>query len=254
MRILLTNDDGIFASTMHYLYQELKGFAEVMVVAPSLGKSGSSHSITLSPFVCEKATVDGIFTGYAVEANPADCVKMAILELSDKPFDLIVSGMNIGSNIGIDMCYSGTVAAAMEGAFYGIPSVAVSARCSENQDYKKCAAIAAEIIKNIAEIIAAGDVVNVNIPDLSDDEPKGIKVVRQSEAIYQEYYKKQKNKDGKDIYQLCCSYCRENDANTDVIAIAQGYITLTPIKFNRTDNNSFEKFETNRNKIWQQKK
>ncbi|MFI4912099.1 MAG: 5'/3'-nucleotidase SurE [Sedimentisphaeraceae bacterium JB056] len=255
MRILLTNDDGIFAPTMHYLYSELSRFAEVVVVAPHKGKSGSSHSLTLSPIVCEKATVDGLFTGYAVAANPADCVKLAVLELVNKPLDLIVSGLNIGSNAGVDICYSGTVAAAMEGAFYGIPSVAVSARASGEQNYKKAASVAAELINTIRHNIDAGEVININIPVITDQSPKGIKVVRQSESIYQEYYAKKKNEDNKDTYQIRCSYFRETDKETDVHALAEGYVTLTPLKYNRTDKKILEKFKSmDQRKLWPQKK
>jgi 5'-nucleotidase len=243
MRILLTNDDGIFAPTLHYLYKELDKFAEVEVVAPLKGRSGTSHSLTLSPIVCEKATVDGLFTGYAVEANPADCVKLAVLELIGHPIDLIVSGMNIGSNVGIDVSYSGTVAAAMEGAFYSIPAIAISAKASGDQDYLKAAAVAGKIIKNISGCIRRGEVININIPAVAHEEPKGIAVVRQSGSVYQEYYVKQKNEDNKDTYQIRCSYLRETDSQTDVYALAKGYISITPLKFDKTDNETLEKYK-----------
>lgn len=252
MRILLTNDDGIFAPTLHYLYKQLIEFAEVFVVAPLESRSGASHSISLKPFACEKATVDGLFTGYAVEANPADCVKLAVLELSEKPFDLIVSGLNIGSNAGIDICYSGTVAAAMEGAFYNIPAFAVSARSSEKQNYQEAAKICAKIIRSIFCELEAGDVVNINIPDLSQAQPKGVAVTTQSENLYQEYYIKKKSKDDKQTFQLSCSYFRETDSSTDVFALANGYITVTPLKFARTDHKNIHKFKSMEQKIqWQ---
>ncbi len=255
MRILLTNDDGIFAHTLHYLYEELAEFAEIMVVAPRKGRSGASHSLTLSPVVCEKTTVDGFFTGFAVDGNPADCVKLAVLEFTDKPFDLIVSGLNLGSNAGIDICYSGTVAAAMEGAFYGIPSFAASARAAHGQDYKKAANIAAVIIRDMFEYVRPGDVVNMNIPDVSSVMPKGVKTVRQSSSLYQEYYIKNKNAEDKDTYQISCSYFRETDEDTDVYALTQGYVTLTPLKFNKTNNAEMERFKSlNQRNLWPQKK
>ncbi len=254
MRILLTNDDGIFAPTLHYLYAELIKFAEVMVVAPCKGRSGASHSLTLSPIVCEKTTIEGKFTGFAVDGNPADCVKLAVLELTGNQFDLIVSGLNIGSNAGIDICYSGTVAAAMEGAFYGIPSFAVSARAIQGQNYKKAAKICGELIHDMYEFLRPGDVVNINIPDVSSCMPKGIKTVRQSESLYQEYYVKNKNEDDKDTYQINCSYFRETDEHTDVYALSQGYITLTPLKFSRTNNAAMERFKSlDQRNLWPQK-
>jgi 5'-nucleotidase len=255
MRILLTNDDGIFAPTMHYLYKELKKFAEIIVVAPLKGRSGASHSLTLSPIVCEKATIEGLFTGYAVEANPADCVKLAVLELVKDPIDLIVSGMNVGSNAGIDICYSGTVAAAIEGSFYGIPAIAVSARASSEQDYHKAAFFAADVIKRIKDEVCGGEVVNINIPLISADTPKGLRIVRQSGSLYREFYKKTKNEDDKDTYQIRCDSLREKDVETDVYALAGGYISVTPLQYNKTDNKTMEKFRNmDQEKLWPEKR
>ncbi|MDG2409211.1 MAG: 5'/3'-nucleotidase SurE, partial [Pirellulales bacterium] len=127
MHILLTNDDGIYAPGLEAMEKELRKIGDVSLVAPATEQSGVSHSITfLSPLVC-KAVYDGErHRGWAVEGSPADCVKLAITELCSEPPDLVVSGINGGLNAGINVLYSGTVAAAIEGAFFGIESIAVS--------------------------------------------------------------------------------------------------------------------------------
>ena len=140
MRILLTNDDGIFAEGLAAIYEELCAIGEVVVVAPADGQSGAGHSITFAePLLCNKVDVDGRFTGYGVHGSPADCVKLGVRELLDEPVDLIVSGINLGANVGINVFYSGTVAAAMEGAFFRIPAVAMSLASEEKVDFKAAA-------------------------------------------------------------------------------------------------------------------
>ncbi|MHC4215251.1 MAG: 5'/3'-nucleotidase SurE, partial [Planctomycetota bacterium] len=127
MRILLTNDDGIFAPGLAAIYNELVKLGDVTVVAPAQSHSGMSHSITFhAPLACSKVDVKGQFSGYRVQGSPADCVKLAAMQIIEEPIDLVVAGINDGANIGINVYYSGTVAAAMEGQFLSIPSVAMS--------------------------------------------------------------------------------------------------------------------------------
>ncbi len=127
MQILLTNDDGIFAPGLAALYKELVKMGDVTVVAPADSRSGASHSITFSrPLVCNKVDINGQFTGFSIQGSPADCVKLAVMQLHEGPIDLLVAGINNGANAGINVYYSGTVAAAMEGAFLKIPAVAMS--------------------------------------------------------------------------------------------------------------------------------
>ena len=119
MKILLTNDDGIFAPGLAAIYQELIKLGEVIVAAPAESRSGASHSVTFSrPLICNKVEINGQFTGYSIQGSPADCVKLAVMQLHEDPIDLCVSGINSGANVGINVYYSGTVAAAMEGAVY----------------------------------------------------------------------------------------------------------------------------------------
>ena len=144
MRILLTNDDGVFAPGLAALEQQLRHLGEVIVVAPSTEQSGVGHTITfLTPLTCKSIHRNGQHWAWAVDGSPADCVKLSIGELlKSQPVDLVVSGINNGLNAGINVLYSGTVAAAIEGAFFGVTSVAVSLEYSEDPDYQAAAVIA----------------------------------------------------------------------------------------------------------------
>src|SRR6476661_6692936 len=146
MQILLTNDDGIYAPGIEALEKELKKIADVCVVAPATEQSGVGHSVTFLRPLISKEVYDGDRRrGWAVEGSPADCVKLGIFELCPKP-DLIVSGLNGGLNAGINVLYSGTVAAAIEGAFFGITSVAVSLEFDEQAQFDRAAVLARGVI------------------------------------------------------------------------------------------------------------
>src|SRR5262245_36281098 len=167
MHILLTNDDGVFAPGLRALRKELLRLGEVTVIAPALEQSGVGHSITLlTPLVVKSVDDDdGSQLGFVVEGSPADCVKLAVCELLDRPPDLIVSGINAGANAGINVLYSGTVAAAIEGAFFKITSIAVSLEMAEHNDYPHAARHAARVIERIlANGPEAGSLFNVNLP------------------------------------------------------------------------------------------
>ncbi|MFO1021792.1 MAG: 5'/3'-nucleotidase SurE, partial [Planctomycetales bacterium] len=152
MQILLTNDDGIYAPGLAALYEELRRLGNVQVVAPAFNQSGVAHSIThLRPLLVNKALKNNEFFGWEVEGSPADCVKLAILELCDPEPDVIVSGINGGANAGINVLYSGTVAAAIEGAFYGVTSIAVSLTMNAAPDFSKAARLAVDLIPQILE-------------------------------------------------------------------------------------------------------
>ena len=171
MHILLTNDDGVFAPGLAAVYRHLTKLGDVTVVAPAQPKSGAGHSISLEPLVCEKLDITGKFEAYSVEGSPADCVKVVLnhlVETSFGPVDLVVSGMNHGANVGIHVFYSGTVAAAVEGAFYGVPSIALSAMYEENLDIEAAAEYGFRVIEQLLPL-ESGDVVNVNIPAMPDN-------------------------------------------------------------------------------------
>ena len=238
MQILLTNDDGIFAPGLAALYKELVKFGDVTVAAPADSRSGTSHSITFSqPLVCNKVDINGLFTGFSIQGSPADCVKLAIMQLHEGPIDLVVSGINHGANVGINVYYSGTVAAAMEGAFLGIPAVAMSCSLEEHMDFEKGAHHCAKILKQLMPI-RKGIVININIPQFSKGEPRGVRVVPQSSTGFDEYYIRQTNEQGQTVFQLAGSGHLIDGTPTDTTSLEEGYITITALAPDMTDHDN----------------
>lgn len=245
MRILLTNDDGIAAPGLIALYRALQGLGEVRVVAPATVQSAMSHAVTFKQTIATRRhivsleTGQEIFEGVAVEGRPADCVKLAIAQLLDDPVDLVVSGMNAGANVGINVIYSGTVAAAMEAAFIGIPAVAVSLHIGDPAKTRWDAA--ARHARQIIDRIVAGPVqphtvLNVNIPILDDGaEPRGVRVVPISTSPLIDAYESSEHPSG-DRHFLAGSGMdfRHMPPDTDVDALFKKYITLTALHFNLT--------------------
>lgn len=238
MHTLLTNDDGIFAPGLAALYKRLTALGKVTVAAPSDIRSGAGHSITLKEITCEYVDILGKFEGYSVDGSPADCVKLALNELvgSGNKVDLVVSGMNHGANVGINVFYSGTVAGAIEAAFYNIPSFAVSAAMDNPMDMDSAADYAVEVIGAHLDL-PAGRVVNLNIPQLSKGKPKGVLVVPQSTHGFHEVYQSHTDSYGQIIYQLTGGEHRDpKDAGwTDTTSLEAGYITLTCLRQELTD-------------------
>lgn len=235
MQILLTNDDGIFAPGLAAIYKELVKIGNVTVVAPADSRSGASHSVTFSrPLVCNKVDINGQFSGFSVQGSPADCVKLAVLQLHEDPIDLLVAGINSGANAGINVYYSGTVAAAMEGAFLKIPAVAMSLASEEKMDYQAAACYCANILKNLIPV-KHGSVININIPQLSKGRPKGVRVVPQSSKGFDESYIRQKNEQGQTVFQLTGRNHLTDDAPADTRSLEEGYITITALTPDMTD-------------------
>ena len=220
---------------MAAIYEELKSIGEVVVVAPADGQSGAGHSITFTePLLCNKVDIDGRFTGYGVHGSPADCVKLGVLELLHEPVDLIVSGVNLGANVGINVFYSGTVAAAMEGAFFRIPAVAMSLASEENIDFKAAAKHCVEVLKKVMPI-SSGEVISINIPRLSAGESKGVKVVSQSTSGFEERYIRHDDEQGKKVFKLTGSDYKLDGTQTDTHCLVDGYITVTSLHFDMID-------------------
>jgi len=235
MRILLTNDDGIFAPGLAALYKQLTDLGDVTVVAPTDSQSGASHSVTFfEPLGCTKVEIPGLFTGFGVHGSPADCVKLAAMQLHDEPIDLVVAGINNGANVGINVYYSGTVAAAMEAAFLGIPSVALSLAAEREMDFDKAAEYCLGVLKKLTPL-QQGDVINVNIPQLSRGEPKGMRVVPQATGGFHEYYIPQKNGDSETVFQLAGGAYRPEEVSVDTTTLSEQYITVTPLLADMTD-------------------
>jgi 5'-nucleotidase len=235
MNILLTNDDGIFAPGLSAIYKELVKIGNVMVVAPAASKSGASHSVTFNrPLVCNKVDVNGQFSGYSIEGSPADCVKLAVMQLREGPIDLLVAGINNGANAGINIYYSGTVAAAMEGVLLGIPSVAMSVAAEEKMDYATAADYCMQVLKGLIPI-EQGVVVNINVPLLSQGRPRGIKVVPQSNKAFDEYYIEQTDEKGRTVFQLAGGPHPLEDPQADIVALTEGYISVTALAPDMTE-------------------
>jgi 5'-nucleotidase len=235
MKILLTNDDGIFAPGLAAIYRELVRIGDVTVVAPSDSQSGASHSITFAqPLVCNRVDINGLFTGFSVQGSPADCVKLAVMQLHEGPIDLIVAGINNGANAGINVFYSGTVAAAMEGAFLKVPAVAMSLSREEHMDYERAAGYCLDTLGKLMPV-KRGNVININIPELSKGEPKGVRVVPQSSKGFDEHYIRQKNEQGQTVFELAGGAHLFDENPTDTTSLAEGYITVTALVPDMTD-------------------
>lgn len=241
MRILLTNDDGIYAPGLRALRHELLKLGTVTVVAPATEQSAAGHSVTLlNPLLVSEVFEDDGKTliGWAIEGRPADCVKLALLELLPEKPDIIISGMNAGSNAGINVLYSGTVAAAIEGAFYHHTAIAVSLEYDKKiYDFPTAAKYARQVIEQIiAQTPVAGSLFNVNIPVLERGPIKGVKVLPQNVSPYTEKFDRRVNPRGRTYFWTSPDFlCPDPRPGTDVEALSDGYITVTPLKFDLTD-------------------
>jgi 5'-nucleotidase len=226
------------------MYRRLTDLGNVTVVAPIESRSGASHSVTFfEPLACNKVDINGLFTGFSVRGSPADCVKLASMQLHDAPIDLVVAGINNGANVGINVYYSGTVAAAMEAAFLRIPSVAVSLACERDMDFDRAAEEALTVIKTLLPL-QSGDVMNVNIPLLSRGDPKGIRVVPQATSGFHEYYVPQENSRKENLFQLAGGVHRDETGPTDTTSLEEGFITITPLLADMTDHTKTEALRT----------
>ena len=245
MRILLSNDDGIFAPGLAAVHRALTTLGEVHVVAPESPQSAVAHGITLpGPIAVRRVHVPGAFHGHSVEGRPADCVKLAITELLDPPPDLVVSGINDGVNVGINVLYSGTVAAAAEGAVLGCPAVAVSLQRGPEQDFSRAAAIALPIIRQLlGHGLAPSQLININIPDLAPGPPLGIRVVPQATSAFEDKFARHAAPDGRDYYWLTGGDFQHvpGKVESDLDAIHDRFVAVTPLQFDLTQHALLEK-------------
>lgn len=249
MRILLTNDDGIRAPGIIALHKALKGLGELVVIAPKTVQSATSHGITYTaPLMTERVEVTDEMSGISVDGRPADCVKLALRAIWEEQFgegstpDLTISGMNSGANVGINIIYSGTVAAAIESAFLGVPAIAVSLYLADRNAicYDRAAAIARNTIDQVlACTLKPNEVININIPicesnDLSFPE---IKVVEMNAAGDMGHYDKRVSPDGRTYYWAAGDGMAFSHTarGSDVEALKQGCITVTPLDYVLTD-------------------
>jgi len=233
MHILLTNDDGYFAPGLQTLYRVLceRGY-QVSIVAPDSQRSATGHSITLfEPLFITKHT-DDHGTGYAVSGKPADCVKLSIQGgIIPKP-DLVISGINDGPNLGIDVFYSGTVSAAMEGVLLGMPAIAVSLAACSARDFKPAALFMAHFLEKFSPVEG---LININIPPVPQEEWKGVLVTKLGKAIYDNVFECRKTPDGRDYFWQAGTVAPVEDKETDLYAVQEGYVSVTPMHSDLTD-------------------
>ncbi len=243
MLILLTNDDGIYAPGVRALRTELRKIGHVVVVAPATEQSAVGHSVTLkNPLIVQEILDENREKfGWAVEGRPADCVKLAIRELLPTAPDIIVSGLNAGGNAGINVLYSGTVAAAIDGAFFNVTSFACSLVFTEGKgaplpDYARGAARARKVIEQILTYRPrSGSLFNINVPDLDDAALRGLRTVPQNISSFEEAYDRRTDPRGRVYFWPHPDYsCPDPHPDTDITALADGYVTVTPLQFNLT--------------------
>ena len=238
MLILVTNDDGIYAPGLAALYQELRGLGKVAVVAPESEQSAVGHAISLStPLRVKKAPLVGGGFGWAVSGTPADCVKIALAELLPGAPDLVVSGINLGPNVGINVLYSGTVSAATEAAILGVKqAVAVSLNAYKDADFATAARVSGRLINRMLEQPRTEPLcLNVNLPNLPESAIKGVRLTRQDTGRLVERFDCRVDPRERVYYWLAGINDRQDlDPDTDYAALEAGYISITPLHHDLT--------------------
>ncbi|MBN1321053.1 MAG: 5'/3'-nucleotidase SurE [Thermoleophilia bacterium] len=237
MRILLSNDDGIYAAGLRALYEAVRDLGQVDVVAPSSQQSAVGHAITISdPIKTKEVARDNVFFGHAVGGTPADCVKLAVCGLLKERPDVVVSGINLGPNAGISVIYSGTVSAATEGTILGIPSMAVSLATFQDPIWETGARIARHLVQVIAEKgLPPNTLLNVNVPNLPFEKIKGYAVTRMGRSRFAETFDRRTDPRGNVYYWMDGELELLDDrGGTDLEALDQGYVSVTPIWFDLT--------------------
>jgi 5'-nucleotidase len=242
MKILLSNDDGVFAEGLACLYEALSLQHEVTVIAPDRNCSGASNALSLQHPLRIQQMKNGF---YSVNGTPSDCVHLGVNSfLQDDP-ELVVSGINHGANLGDDVIYSGTVAAATEGRYMGLPAIAVSLNNYQGGHFASAARITAEIIQRLTKHpLPADQILNINVPDLPYEQLKGIQVTRQGRRHRAESMLKTKDPHGRDIFWYG-SVGSEQDAGpgTDFHAVANGYCSVTPLSVDMTAYQSMDEMQ-----------
>jgi 5'/3'-nucleotidase len=233
MRILLSNDDGYFAPGLERLAEALAPHANVIVVAPERDRSGASNSLTLDrPLVVRRAPNGFMF----VNGTPTDCVHLAVTGLLDELPDMVISGINLGANMGDDTIYSGTVAAATEGFLLGIPSIAVSLTSKTATHFETAAAVAVDLMTRYRRQTSGAWLLNVNVPDVPRDALAGYKVTRLGRRHKAENVIKQQSPRGETIYWVgAAGPAADAGEGTDFHAIEQGFASITPLQIDLTN-------------------
>jgi len=242
LRLLISNDDGVHAKGINVLADELKKIAKVTVVAPDRERSAAAHSLTLHhPLRVEKVKT----SYYAVSGTPTDSVILGVCEVLKKKPDIVVAGINNGPNLGDDITYSGTVAAAIEGTLLGIPSFAISMASNNDYNFETGAHYAKIIVNMIMKHgLPADTLLNVNVPNLPVDEVQGIMITRQGKRVYDNSIVKKKDPRGKDYYWMGGEEIGfKNEPGTDFEAIGMGCVSVTPVKLDLTNHDAIRELK-----------
>ncbi|MFZ5824440.1 MAG: 5'/3'-nucleotidase SurE [Bacillota bacterium] len=238
--VLLTNDDGIHAPGINALRERMEQIEglEVWAVAPDRERSASGHAITMyRPLFPIKMEIPGAKAPcYSVTGTPADSAKLAIEALLPRRPDLVISGINRGANLGTDLFYSGTVAAALEGPILHIPAIAVSLDSWESKDYSVAADFTASLaLKVLKEGLPDGTLLNVNVPALKREEIKGVRITKMGRRLYRDQWDRRQDPRGRTYYWLAGELMElDNDADSDVSATEAGFISVTPVQLDLT--------------------
>ncbi|MBM7559594.1 5'/3'-nucleotidase SurE [Marinitoga litoralis] len=251
MNILVTNDDGIMAPGIYVLKKELSKKHNVYVVAPDVERSATGHAITIrNPLWAKKIFLNDEFLGYAVNGTPADCVKLGLEAIyKDIDFDIVISGINKGPNLGTDLLYSGTVSGALEGSLNGYPSIAISSSDYQNPNYESAAKFILQFldeinIKEMPEFSA----LNINVPSVDFSEIKGYKITIQSKRRYRDYFEPRKDPYGNTYYWMLGEIIEDDDnLESDYIVLKDNYVSVTPIKSFLTDFDYLKKLKEDKN-------
>ncbi len=245
MRILISNDDGVHAPGIRALAHEISKIAEVSVIAPDRNRSGASNSLTLNRPLHVQTLENG---HHSVDGTPTDCVHLALTGFLESNIDLVLSGINEGGNLGDDVLYSGTVAAAMEGRYLGLPAIAFSLMCGRTQvpvphyHYETAARIARILVLKLhANLLPSQTILNVNIPNIPFDQIKGIEITRLGTRHWAEPTVKDKDPRGRPIYWIGPPGV-EADASfgTDFYAVSNDFVSITPLQLDMTHYKTFE--------------
>ncbi|MCX7091160.1 MAG: 5'/3'-nucleotidase SurE [Legionellales bacterium] len=244
MRILISNDDGVLSPGIKALSQAMTQFGHVEVIAPDRNRSGASNSLTLlRPLRVRR--MDNLY--HSVDGTPTDCVHMALTGYFDEPFDLVVSGINEGSNLGDDVLYSGTVAAAIEGANMGLPAIAVSLNSRHGRHYDTAAHITAQLVQKLLQdrSLPKQTILNVNVPDLPLDKIKGIEITRLGTRHRGEQLHETQDPRDQVIYWIGESGPQdEAGPGTDFFAVERGYVSVTPLQLDMTHYQVFDQISS----------
>ncbi|MDP1677376.1 MAG: 5'/3'-nucleotidase SurE [Bacteroidota bacterium] len=239
LSILVSNDDGIFSDGLGTLVKELQTIANVTIVAPDSQQSAIGHAITMHrPLRVQEVSKEGKFFGYAVDGTPADCVKLAIRHLMKYKPDLVISGINHGSNTAVSVIYSGTVSAATEGTILGIPSFAMSLTTFEpNADFSYAAKFARNLALNVIEHgLPNGTLLNVNVPPVPESEIRGVVVTRQGKSIWNDEFEARRDPGNKQYFWLKGELVElDDEEDIDQRAILNNKVSVTPIQFDLTN-------------------